>query len=962
MNAAKHNLNFIALMLLSCLLVFSAGCLTSDDNDNGDQAEETVITNSQGLAKSGATNVNLVGGDDEGVTDAPVTVSTKDDTVTAEIVSSEYTYGYASGKPGDDLYLFVQKVDANKVQFDKEDQVCDTCSEELGSVISESDQYQDSELYQESDIFKPTPKSITSSDGSASIVITDMQLSKDVTVAVTPYKEQKYVPKLQELLDAGYQIVGGADINIVDSKGNPTTAEDACFCGNVVLKSSKVIGETTAADLAGKINSDQGDLALYVLKDKKWTAVDQPQASLTKQDGVWVLSNTARTVRLYPFVYAYKPQAGTVFSGTVSGTVTDQNATPLSGALVGFEQGGYTVSDANGTYSLSYSGFTADVPISKKVYANKAGFQNTVKIVTGLSPTAANAQVNLSLSTNQNLVDIQGVTKTENDQPISGAGVTLDAPLVLNQVDIQGQTVTVGENDSANYSWMVSDNGEELSSSSGTGMNVYTVPSTLISNMAEGEVSDLTVTVSHSGSGNATYTEFIAGQIQKMDSTADIYLKASSQASQIKITSDKDGTYAFVNIDQGLLPFINLQASAVGYQPSSVYGPFTQEQVVDSVLTQDVTLLPSGSVSEYYEGFENESLDENWTLTNNSTLVGWQIQEAPEQITVAEGILNEVLFPDRDTVDVAGEILFIQEGNATEGNATAVVGFTKEGNATETTVTVNILDTDNDGNFETLQNQFATYEQGQYDVWLQSPVDALSVGSQVTVSYPDPADTQVNLLPAYAGDWILWYGNPITGTISDTDENTSLEPNSGTAESPVIDLSNYSFATAELKTWFEVESVEVAAGQFDQMHILVAVVDEQVPAGEPIIIADGTDSYSLKQGEYNHLTSFNPDVEPPGMQKSFLNYSSGGPNAVPVWISRQINLNPFVGHKIRIMFAFATEDTLYNGFRGWGIDEARVMNIDNGLDFQLNTVNGTETINQSTGLTKQSIPSRAGNE
>ncbi len=929
MNPVQFTTRYIFFIVLACLLFFTAACL-DDDNGNG-QGGNTLTTNSQGLAKVGAGSVNLLGGEDEAVTDVPLTVNEQGDTVTAEVISSAYTYGYASGKAGEDLYVFVQKVDPNKTQLEKADQTCTTCSENLGSGLPDSSE--------DDSLQKPTPKAITSSNGLAALIISNMKLANDLTVAVTPYKAPKYIPKLQDLRGQGYQIVSGADVNLSDPSGKPTTANKVCFCGSLVLKSAKFIGESVASELAEKIKLGLGSLELFVLKDKQWTAVEQAQATLSQQNGFWILSNTERTMRLYPFVYVFKPNLDTVFQGVVSGTVSDQNATPLSGAVLGFEQGAYTVSDANGTFSLDYVGYTSAAPLSKNVYARKTGYQQAAHIVSGLSPASPNAQLDISLASQPQGVNIQGIVSSDQEElPVSGAGLTLSSPLVLNQVDIQGQTITVGSDSGAEYTWQISDQGSVLSSENGTGQNVYTLPGTLVSGMADQEVYDLTVSVLHTGAGNATYTESIRGQFQKVDAAADIFLNPSAQASKIQISSNQDGSYAFLNIDQELLPFVRLQASATGYQPSDLLGPFSQDQVVNGVVTQDVVLVPTSSVSEYYEGFENEILDEAWTLTNSDPYVGWKLLEMPEQQAVAPNLLDEVIYPDRKTLDVPGEIHYIQESepNATEGFAYAM--FSKQGNATESSVDFNVLDSDQDGDFETIKNIYEYFESAQYEAWLQNPVEALNVGDPITVSYPDPADTQINLPPAYAGDWVLWYGNTSTGTYSDQPSNTSTQANSGSALTPLIDLSDYSFATGEIQTWFEVESKNIAQGGSDRMDLFVAVVDEQAAPGETIQVYDGAKTYSLTNGEFYHLMSFNPESAPPGPQQPFLNYSSGGVHSTPVWISRQVNLNPFVGHQIQLKFTFSTENTSFNGFRGWALDEAVILNQDNALDFQLSSI------------------------
>ncbi len=54
-------------------------------------------------------------------------------------------------------------------------------------------------------------------------------------------------------------------------------------------------------------------------------------------------------------------------------------------------------------------------------------------------------------------------------------------------------------------------------------------------------------------------------------------------------------------------------------------------------------------------------------------------------------------------------------------------------------------------------------------------------------------------------------------------------------------------------------------------------------------------------------------------------YTSGGFNQAPVWIYHNIDISQYVGQKVHIQFDFQTLDSLYNGFRGWFIDDVKVL-------------------------------------
>ena len=222
--------------------------------------------------------------------------------------------------------------------------------------------------------------------------------------------------------------------------------------------------------------------------------------------------------------------------------------------------------------------------------------------------------------------------------------------------------------------------------------------------------------------------------------------------------------------------------------------------------------------------------------------------------------------------------------------------------------------------------------------WLLENPENYGPAAQQGIDYPLPDSdgdgtpdegAQANLLPAFEGDNVAWFGSKETYTFSDTTGNTSDGYKWGKLTSPVIDLTNFSYATLEFATWWEVESVDVAKWQYDQMQVLVSIPD--ATEDTPVTIGD----YTFTGPEDWKIVSFlNPDEEVP-VQSPAINYSSGGNDVVPIWIKIVANLNPFVGHKIRLQFYFNTVDSLYNGFRGWAVDEIKIKNEDSGLPFNI---------------------------
>ena len=227
--------------------------------------------------------------------------------------------------------------------------------------------------------------------------------------------------------------------------------------------------------------------------------------------------------------------------------------------------------------------------------------------------------------------------------------------------------------------------------------------------------------------------------------------------------------------------------------------------------------------------------------------------------------------------------------------------------------------------------------------WLLDPekVGPAQGGAQGGVSYPltNSADGAAGnspdgamLLPAYDGKGVAWFGNPGTAIFNDNPSNFSSGAKAGSLTSPVIDLKGYSFATLDFASWFEVESVDVAKWQFDQMTVEVAVVADVYP----VTAGDATFE---KADDWKVITFMNPDAEAAN-QSSNINFSSGGNDAAPIWVKKQVNLNQFVNQmtstgmngtqKVKLRFNFNSVDSLYNGWRGWGLDNVAILNLNIG--------------------------------
>ncbi|MCZ7574500.1 MAG: IPT/TIG domain-containing protein [Ardenticatenaceae bacterium] len=161
---------------------------------------------------------------------------------------------------------------------------------------------------------------------------------------------------------------------------------------------------------------------------------------------------------------------------------------------------------------------------------------------------------------------------------------------------------------------------------------------------------------------------------------------------------------------------------------------------------------------------------------------------------------------------------------------------------------------------------------------------------------------------AYSGQIALWYGQECTGTYIGCDFNTitqtenngglSTQANSNWVGSPGIDLTGVSKAYLEFKTWWEIEGVDV--DRYDLMKVEAVWID-----GGAVL------------GTLNPVNDVNGE--------SFRPYSSGGLGQIGQWVTVRMALTPYVGRTLHIVFRFDTRDTRYNGFRGWLIDDVKVV-------------------------------------
>ena len=186
----------------------------------------------------------------------------------------------------------------------------------------------------------------------------------------------------------------------------------------------------------------------------------------------------------------------------------------------------------------------------------------------------------------------------------------------------------------------------------------------------------------------------------------------------------------------------------------------------------------------------------------------------------------------------------------------------------------------------------------------------------------------VSLLPDNysATNGYIWFGDKDNGMFSDTAENTSSDLVKGEAITPLVDLTNYSFPVLKFDSWFEVESVDVAKGMYDQLNVGFIIPKAENGGKDSVVIYNNDgEAITVATDKYYSIKSLNPNFEPT-IQDADVPYSNVGVGIEPKWVKYNINASGLAGYKVRFVFDFDSKDDLFNGFRGWGIDEVKVTN------------------------------------
>ncbi|MDD4237576.1 MAG: hypothetical protein PHT62_03335 [Desulfotomaculaceae bacterium] len=223
--------------------------------------------------------------------------------------------------------------------------------------------------------------------------------------------------------------------------------------------------------------------------------------------------------------------------------------------------------------------------------------------------------------------------------------------------------------------------------------------------------------------------------------------------------------------------------------------------------------------------------------------------------------------------------------------------------------------------------------------WHRQNNDASIVNALVpTYVILPPDDTTNAYVPfAFSGNYDYWYGQASAGNfigeqvVDDNEKSggTSIASNSGNLTSPTITLPSVSEDSAimmDFYSWWEIESVNPNAGGFDLMTVQVS--------------ADGGSTFT-------DLGRLNPYADPYEPERNSLAFTSAGFNKAAIWIPYYVDLTDYAGQNINIRFDFNTKDELYNGFRGWFVDDVKVYTTGSayaggggGSSAVSNTING----------------------
>ena len=208
------------------------------------------------------------------------------------------------------------------------------------------------------------------------------------------------------------------------------------------------------------------------------------------------------------------------------------------------------------------------------------------------------------------------------------------------------------------------------------------------------------------------------------------------------------------------------------------------------------------------------------------------------------------------------------------------------------------------------------------DIVNQAYLDGLVLMAPDDSSAGKVADPESNVACWYGDDTFgmattgNFMGEALEGREDSLNGGKSTTYNAGAIVSPEIDLTSIDGPVSlSFDTWWEIESVNPNEKGFDLMSV----------------------EYDLGEGEgWQTLIRLNPLTDPvtdaneeatteQAQSRAPLPYSNTGFNRAPRWISHEpVSLDALTGNYVTLRFVFRTQDDMYNGFRGWMVDNIRI--------------------------------------
>jgi hypothetical protein len=652
--------------------------------------------------------------------------------------------------------------------------------------------------------------------------------------------------------------------------------------------SEMVVGED--ASLSATVEtSEESDPEVF------WTSLD-PAVVMTEESTVSAVAPGVG--RIVASAGAASDTATIVVRGPL--TVTTATLPPVR---VG-QSYSQTLSAAGGDGSYTWAVTSGSLP-------PQLALDGSTGVISGTATNAGSAAFTVTVTSGdgqtasrQLAIDVYGIlTVTTSSLPAAQENVPYS------------QTLAASGGNGA-YTWTLSQGslppGLSLSGSTGAITGVPTTPGAFgfVVSVASGDGQSaqqgLSIDVIESGFGQVVGVVYDAVTSQVIASVT-----VSLDGGNVSLTTSTaaNGTYAFSAVPPGTY---TVTATADGYKQNTAMN-LEVVDVAGNVVRADFALPPIGS-NQRFGGLSGRVLD---NLGN--PLVGVSVAISGGAQT--NGIFRSTTTGADGTYALVGIVLDDTQGAPIEqftalatrsGFATAQASVQLVEN--ETVPNVDFQLSPSQGGTVFFEDGFETATSwSAQGFWNRSTLQDITNAAVPTFVQLAPGDASAGALPLpIEGTYAFWYGEAGSGNFLGTQSQgdfagsggTSEAPNAGTLTSPILQIpQGASTASVRFSTWFEIESVNPNESGYDLMTI--SVFDEA-------------------SGVTTDLGRLNPFVDPTLPERNPIPFTSGGFNAPPVWRTAYADLSAFAGANIRLIFTFDTVDGLYNGFRGWIIDDVVV--------------------------------------